>query len=75
MLLRPDDVIHDDDSPLKLNVVERAFLGAEYLYILRHASGGEILCLVQSHHYHTLGEKIGIRLDVEASHSISSGPA
>jgi iron(III) transport system ATP-binding protein len=65
VLLRPDDVIHDDESPQKLAVAERAFRGAEYLYTLLLPSGDEILCLVQSHHNHALGEKIGIRLDLE----------
>jgi iron(III) transport system ATP-binding protein len=65
VLLRPDDVIHDDDSPLKLQVAERAFRGAEYLYTLRLDSGREILCMVQSHHNHALGEKIGITLDLK----------
>ncbi len=65
VLLRPDDVLHDDESGLKLVVAERAFRGAEYLYTLRLPSGGEILCMVQSHHNHSLGEKIGIRLDLE----------
>ena len=65
VLLRPDDVIHDDESPQKLTVAERAFRGAEYLYTLRLPSGDELLCLVQSHHNHALGEKIGIRLDLE----------
>jgi iron(III) transport system ATP-binding protein len=65
VLLRPDDVVHDDESPLKLQVVERAFRGAEYLYTLGLPSGRELLCLVQSHHNHALGEKIGIRLDLE----------
>lgn len=65
LLLRPDDVVHDDESELKLVVAERAFRGAEYLYTLRLPGGGEILCLVQSHHSHSLGEKIGIQLDLE----------
>jgi iron(III) transport system ATP-binding protein len=65
VLLRPDDVIHDDDSPLKLTVAERAFRGAEYLYTLRLESGREILCMVQSHHNHALGERIGVRLDLK----------
>jgi iron(III) transport system ATP-binding protein len=65
VLLRPDDVVHDDDSPLKLVVAERAFRGAEYLYTLHTESGRELLCMVQSHHNHALGERIGIRLDLE----------
>ena len=65
VLLRPDDVIHDDASSLQVEVTARAFRGAEYLYTLRLPSGAEILCLVQSHHDHAVGSSIGIRLDVE----------
>lgn len=65
VLLRPDDVMHDDSSDLKLPVTKKAFRGAEYLYTLRTDSGAEILCLVQSHHDHPIGEAIGIRLEVD----------
>lgn len=65
MLLRPDDVLHDDDSETKLEVTEKAFRGAEYLYSLSLPSGQSILCLVQSHHNHRIGERIGIKLEVE----------
>jgi iron(III) transport system ATP-binding protein len=65
ILVRPDDVLHDDESPMKAEVVARAFRGAEYLYTLRLASGTRILCLVQSHHDHAPGEMIGIRPELE----------
>jgi len=65
ILLRPDDLIHDDASPMQAEVADRAFRGAEYLYTLRLPSGTRVLCLVQSHHDHTIGEKIGIRPDLE----------
>lgn len=65
VLLRPDDVIHDDDSETKLEVTARTFRGAEYLYTLALPSGRSILCLVQSHHNHKIGERIGIKLDIE----------
>ena len=55
----------DDDSPLRAEVVNRAFRGAEYLYTLRLASGQDLLCLVQSHHNHAIGEHIGIRVAVD----------
>ena len=64
LLLRPDDVIHDDDSGFRLEVIDKVFQGAEYLYTLRLESGCEILCLVQSHHDHAVGEMIGVRLQV-----------
>jgi iron(III) transport system ATP-binding protein len=65
ILLRPDDVLHDDTSPMKAEVVDRAFRGAEFLYTLRLADGNRILCLVQSHHDHAIGESIGIRADLD----------
>ena len=65
LLLRPDDVIHDDDSPLKAEVVKKAFRGAEFLYTLRLDDGKEVLSLVPSHHNHAIGERIGIKLGVD----------
>lgn len=65
VLLRPDDLIHDDASPLTLEITDRAFRGAEYLYTLKIPGGGKVLCMVQSHHDHKIGESIGVRLDVQ----------
>jgi len=65
VLLRPDDIVHDDASPIKAEVLNKAFRGAEILYTLRLPSGARVLSLVPSHHNHAIGEKIGIRLDVD----------
>ncbi len=65
VLLRPDDVLHDDSSSLQAEVLHKAFRGAEFLYTLRLAGGGRILSLVPSHHNHAIGERIGIRLELE----------
>ncbi len=65
MLIRPDDIIHDDDSPIRVRIVGRAFRGAAYQYTLELPSGAQIYCLVQSHHDHPIGEELGIRLNVE----------
>jgi iron(III) transport system ATP-binding protein len=65
VLLRPDDIVHDDASALQAEVVHKAFRGAEILYTLRLESGRRVLALVPSHHNHALGERIGIRLDVD----------
>jgi iron(III) transport system ATP-binding protein len=63
LLLRPDDVIHDDASPLRAEVCQRAFRGAEFLYTLKLPSGMQLLSLVPSHHDHAVGERIGIRIE------------
>jgi iron(III) transport system ATP-binding protein len=65
VLLRADDVIHDDASPLQAEVVRKAFRGAEFLYTLKLPSGQRLLALVPSHHDHEIGEKIGIRLGAD----------
>lgn len=65
ILLRPDDIIHDDASGMQAEVVHKAFRGAEILYTLKLESGRTVLALVPSHHNHAIGERIGIRLDVD----------
>ncbi|NBW00743.1 MAG: ABC transporter ATP-binding protein [Betaproteobacteria bacterium] len=73
VLLRPDDVVHDDASPLKARVVRKAFRGADFLYTLELDNGEQILSLVPSHHDHALDEQIGIRL--EADHVVTFSQA
>ena len=67
MLVRPDDIVHDDESERTAKVVGRAFKGAHILYELQlnHANKEKVLCLAPSHHDHKIGEIIGIRLDLE----------
>jgi len=65
VLIRPDDIVHDDESPESAIVVEKAFRGADFLYFLRMDSGVEVLCLAPSHHDHKINERIGIRLNVD----------
>ncbi|MGQ0619567.1 MAG: ABC transporter ATP-binding protein [Panacagrimonas sp.] len=74
VLLRPDDVVHDDSSLITAEVRARAFRGAEFLYTLRLESGREVLSLVPSHHDHAIGCRIGIRLDVEHVIAFEAGP-
>jgi iron(III) transport system ATP-binding protein len=65
VLLRPDDVVHDDAAPVTARVLHKAFRGAEFLYTLELDSGATVLSLVPSHHNHALGERIGIRLELD----------
>ena len=65
VLLRPDDVLHDDASPVRAKVMHKAFRGAEILYTLQLDSGARALAMVPSHHNHALHEPIGVRLDMD----------
>ncbi|MCK4707665.1 MAG: ABC transporter ATP-binding protein [Gammaproteobacteria bacterium] len=65
LLIRPDDIIHDDDSDIQLEITERLFRGSDFLYTLKLNSDLSVLCIASSHHDHSLHEKIGIKLDVD----------
>lgn len=65
VLIRPDDIIHNDDSQHQLSVVDKAFRGAEFLYTLQLPDGDTVLSLVPSHHDHAIGEAIGIELHLD----------
>lgn len=66
MLIRPEDIQHDDASPLRAEVVNKAFRGAQFLYTLRLPDNGQtLISLVSSHHDHAVGELIGIRLEID----------
>ena len=65
VLLRPDDILHDDRSTLKAEVVEKQFRGAEFLYTLRLPQGGTVVAMVHSHHDHPVGATIGIRPEID----------
>jgi iron(III) transport system ATP-binding protein len=65
VLLRADDIVHDDDAPVKAEIIRKSFRGSEFLYTLRLASGQTVMAHVPSHHDHTLGEWIGIRAQVD----------
>lgn len=62
LLLRPDDLLHDDDSPTQARIVARVFRGADFLYTVQLPSGLRVLALAPSHHDHHVGETLGFRL-------------
>ncbi len=65
VLVRPDDIVHDDDSSWQATVVTKQFRGAEFLYQLALKNGETVHCLAPSHHDHRIGEAIGIRVDMQ----------
>lgn len=65
VLIRPDDIVHDDDSGVTAKVLEKSFRGSHILYSLELQSGDQVYCLALSHHNHAVGEMIGIRLDLD----------
>jgi iron(III) transport system ATP-binding protein len=69
VLLRPDDIIPDNHSELRAEIIDKAFKGAEIMYTLRLPTGGTVLSLFPSHSDHGIGEQVGIR--IAADHLIA----
>jgi iron(III) transport system ATP-binding protein len=65
VLVRPDDIIHNDDSRWQLEVVNRVFRGSHFLFTLKLGNGEQVLCMSQSHHDHAIGSKIGVKLEMD----------
>ena len=64
-MIRPDDILHDDDSKVTAYVRGKAFRGAEFLYTLETQNGLYLQSLVPSHHDHPMNEPIGIKTEID----------
>ncbi len=65
VLIRPDDVIHDDESKDTAKVVDKLFHGSDFLYELELIDGQRIFCYTPSHHNHSINEMIGIKMQID----------
>ena len=65
VLIRPDDVVHDPDGPIRATVRRRAFKGAEIMYTLRTTEGITLLALFPSHANFEIGDEVSVRLAVD----------
>lgn len=65
LLIRPDDILHDDDSEFEGVIVSRWFRGSHFLYRVKLDSGKVIYCFASSHHNHCVGQAIGLRVHVD----------
>ncbi len=72
LLLQPEDLIHDDESKLKLEVIDRKFRGTNFIYTLATKSGEIIPVLVHSHHIHQheKSEKFGLKTPIFIDHLV-----
>ena len=72
LLLQPEDLIHDDQSNLKLEVVDRKFRGTNFVYTLKTKKGEHLPVFVHSHHIHQheKSEKFGIKTPIYIDHLV-----
>jgi iron(III) transport system ATP-binding protein len=65
LLVRPDDILHDDDSAFVGVIVSKWFRGSHFLYRVKLSSGKVVYCFASSHHNHALGQKIGLSVHLD----------
>ena len=65
ILIRPDDVLHDDDSTLTAKILSKHFRGSHFLYRVMMNNNQRLFCFASSHHNHAIGDEIGIVLDID----------
>ena len=65
LLIRPEDMLHDDNSAISGEIFYKSFRGSHFLYHVRLPNGEAILCFADSHHNHAMGERIGVTPNVE----------
>ena len=72
LLLQPEDLEHDDDSNLKLEVVDRKFRGTNFIYTLKTQSKLLIPVAVHTHHkeQHEVNDKFGIKRPILLEHIV-----
>jgi len=72
LLLQPEDLEHDDQSNLKLEVVDRKFRGTNFIYTLKTKNGEHLPVFVHSHHIHQheKSEKFGIKSPIYIDHLV-----
>ena len=72
LLIQPEDLQHDDQSNLQLEIVDRKFRGTSFIYTLKTPSKMLIPVFVHSHHIHQheVDDKFGIKRPIHIDHIV-----
>ena len=71
-LIQPEDLDHDDQSSLKLKIVDRKFRGTNFIYTLKTKNEDLIPVFVHSHHIHQheIEENFGVKTPIFIDHLV-----
>jgi len=72
LLIQPEDLIHSDKSKLKFRIIDKRFLGANFIYFLEITKNEILPVLVHSHHFHqhSVDEYFGIKTPIFIKHLV-----
>ncbi len=65
ILVRPDDVVFDPESDLRLKIIGKRFRGADFFYQLELDKQHKLLCVTPSHVNKAIGERLPVTFDLK----------
>lgn len=65
ILIRPEDILHVENAPVRAVIVNKSFRGPNIHYQLKLPTGELCQALVSSHHNHAIGQAIGVSPEVD----------
>lgn len=69
LLLRPDDLVADENSRFRGRISKKLFIGSNTLYKLTMPSGIELEAILSSHRDHEVGDELAV--SIEAPHLVA----
>ncbi len=72
LLIQAEDLVHSDKSDLKFKVIDKRFLGTNFIYFLKISNKETLPILVHSHHphQHNVNDFFGIKTPVYIKHLV-----
>ena len=72
LLIQAEDLIHSDKSNLQFNIIDKRFVGTNFIYTLDISNKERVHVLVHSHHshFHNVGKKFGIKTPISLEHVV-----
>ena len=72
LLIQAEDLIHSDKSNLEFKIIDKRFVGTNFIYTLEISKNEKIHVLVHSHHshIHNIGKKFGIKTPISLEHVV-----
>ena len=72
LLIQAEDLIHSDNSILEFKIIDKRFVGTNFIYTLEISKKEIVHVLVHSHHshIHSIGKKFGIKTPISLEHVV-----
>ncbi len=72
LLIQPEDLIHDDKSKLKFKIIDKKFIGTNFIYHLRLPKNEIVPVLVHAHHshLHDVNDEFGVKFPINIDHLV-----